>query len=410
MTSQPHSRGALRPTIVLATLTLFALMSSVAGTENATAIVDNARPMRPTTTPSTSPSSSLPSTASSTTTTSTSASPPPLALPLLLHRREDADAPESFYDSVGRILRNTNTASFRGQSEQRWRRIGVGRDTLERRHSLFKRDVVVVAAATVAGDTTSSSSIASGIATGDADAGTYSILNLSCHQLHSFRNTFDTAISVVDLSCNGLQNGGSITKTLTLAHLPALRTLSLAGNEIGDFAGATLFGGGVGRTLRSLDLSANRLRALNGSHFAAALAPAVERIRLANNEIERIAPGTFRTLSGLQVLDLSYNRLDGRAVPELQAIGGLVALSVAFNRRLGVALPDFVASWSLKELDASGTDLCGVPAALAQSVHALNVSHNRFEVSRRREFPSEHLRKFRVVFCYQYSMEFHSNV
>jgi len=44
-------------------------------------------------------------------------------------------------------------------------------------------------------------------------------------------------------------------------------------------------------------------------------------------------------------------------------------------------MQEFVASWSLKELDASGTGLCQVPAALAQSVRTLKLSDNWLKVS-----------------------------
>jgi len=62
-------------------------------------------------------------------------------------------------------------------------------------------------------------------------------------------------------------------------------------------------------------------------------------------------------------------------------IPDLVSLSIAYNPEVGVAMQEFVASWSLKELDASGTGLCQVPAALAQSVRTLKLADNWLKVS-----------------------------
>lgn len=199
-------------------------------------------------------------------------------------------------------------------------------------------------------------------------------LNLTCNQIHRFHNTYDTNITGVDLTCNGISDA----TLLSFDHLPTLRSLSLAGNNLTSFTDRNMFHSDS-KSVRLLDLSANRLSALNATNFARL--GNIEWLRLAHNDIGTIAPDTFGALQSLQLLDLSYNRIDVRAVPALQAIPALVALSVAFNRQLGAALQEFVATWSLKELDASGTGLCHVPAALAQSVHTLNVSHNHFEVS-----------------------------
>lgn len=184
--------------------------------------------------------------------------------------------------------------------------------------------------------------------------------------------SIETNATSIDLSCSNI-NESSI---LSFGNVPQLQTLILAGNDLTDFTGS-MFNGSA-EQLRTLDMSGNRFITLGVRHFDRLVH--IERIRMAHNQIAHIEEGTFDRLQSLQLLDLSHNHIDVQAVPALRSIPDLVALSVAFNPALGTALQEFVASWSLKELDASGTGLCNVPAALAQSVHTLNVSYNQFEV------------------------------
>ena len=161
----------------------------------------------------------------------------------------------------------------------------------------------------------------------------------------------------------------------------------------------------VSSTLITLDLSGNRLSQLSGSFFAQRM-PQLKQLNLAHNQlggtisrrafynlisletlllswnnITDIDYETFLALPNLQHLDLSHNQLSGSAIRALQGIPDLVSLSIAHNPEVGAAMQEFVASWSLKELDASGTGLCQVPAALAQSVRTLKLSHNWLQVS-----------------------------
>lgn len=158
-------------------------------------------------------------------------------------------------------------------------------------------------------------------------------------------------------------------------------------------------------SLVTLDLSGNRLSRLSGSFFEQRM-PQLKQLNLAHNQLDGaidrqafynlmgletlllnwnnitdIDYETFLALPNLQHLDLSHNRLSGSAIRALQGIPDLVSLSIAHNPQVGAAMQEFVASWSLKELDASGTGLCQVPAALAQSVRTLKLSHNWLQVS-----------------------------
>lgn len=276
---------------------------------------------------------------------------------------------EYFYNIVSRNQRNMGI--FSRDQNRRWRQV-MGSDPIQRR-SMMKRDIAAAATSTSDNNIRLPLNRSHREVRNVGNTDIYTI-NLTCHQIHRFHNSFDTNITEVDLSCNGIRD----TTLLSFDHLPALRSLSLAGNNLTSFTDSSVFRNNL-KNFRTLDLASNRLAALNATNFARLRS--IEHMRLSYNDIVTIAPDTFSALQSLQLLDLSHNRIDARAVPALQAIPGLVALSVAFNRQLGPALQEFVATWSLKELDASGTGLCKVPAALAQSVHALNVSHNNFEVS-----------------------------
>lgn len=200
----------------------------------------------------------------------------------------------------------------------------------------------------------------------------YSV-NMSCQKIDRFHtdNIPANTTNNLDLSCNHFSTADNIS----FGDLN-LKSIDLSHNNI-HHIGPELFRHTV--NLTHLNLTSNSLSAIYRTDFYALRH--LETLRLGHNGLVHVEPDTFADLVNLQLLDLSYNEIDTGAVRALQGIPALRALSVAFNSNLGVALQEFVASWSLKELDASGTGLCSIPAALAQSVHTLNVSHNHFEVS-----------------------------
>ncbi|XP_023163787.2 uncharacterized protein LOC111594628 [Drosophila hydei] len=163
----------------------------------------------------------------------------------------------------------------------------------------------------------------------------------------------------------------------TLTVLPAvsgtLITLDLSGNQLSQLSGS--FFEQRMPQLKQLNLAHNRLGgAIARQAFYNLIG--LETLLLSWNNITDIDYETFLALPNLQHLDLSHNQLSGSAIRALQGIPDLVSLSIAYNPQVGAAMQEFVASWSLKELDASGTGLCQVPAALAQSVRTLKLSHN----------------------------------
>lgn len=197
-------------------------------------------------------------------------------------------------------------------------------------------------------------------------------LDLSNNRIRSVDARHLSHLKYLDLTCNDILDGSE----LHINGLAHLQSLDISGNRL-DALPDELFAGT--QQLRNLQLMGNRFERIAESNFRNL--NDIEVLNLSNNRIRVIENETFIHLLNLQYLDLAYNQLDKVSVRALQGIPDLAHLSVAFNRQLGNALQGFVSSWSLKYLDASGTGLCEVPSALAQSVHTLNISHNTFPVS-----------------------------
>lgn len=198
------------------------------------------------------------------------------------------------------------------------------------------------------------------------------VLNLSGNRLTSFRSDHIPNVNVLDLSANAF----TTPTQLHLNYLNDLQRVDLSCNQFNELH-QTLFQNTT--NLKVLNVACNRLTRIWKNYFFNLIN--VEILQLSHNNITEIENDTFVYLPNLQYLDLSYNRIDATSIRALQGIPDLIGLSLAYNGRLGNALQGFVASWSLKELDASGTGLCQIPAALAQSVHTLNISDNHFQVS-----------------------------
>nr|XP_054503827.1 leucine-rich repeat-containing protein 47 [Agelaius phoeniceus] len=161
------------------------------------------------------------------------------------------------------------------------------------------------------------------------------------------------------------------------AALPALHTLVLSRNALGP-AGLGAGLGGPLPALRLLDLSGNGLEALpaalggtgGGAEDAAPAFPQLRSLNLSANRLRELGPGLCRAAPQLQELLLSGNRL--RALP-----GGLLPpegppapfpllsrLDAADNEvaELGA---DIAALPALKSLDVANNQLRELPAALA---------------------------------------------
>uniref|UniRef100_A0A1B0ASQ1 LRRCT domain-containing protein n=1 Tax=Glossina palpalis gambiensis TaxID=67801 RepID=A0A1B0ASQ1_9MUSC len=197
-------------------------------------------------------------------------------------------------------------------------------------------------------------------------------LNLNYNRLKSFSPAYDMKLRELYLCCNEIESLASLNFTI----LYNLEVLDLSGNRL-ESLDSSLFPQMM-HNLRVLNLANNQFVTVYRETFYNLLS--LNTLLLAANNISDIDYETFLALPNLQYLDLSYNQLQGKSIRALQGITGLVALSIAFNPHLGPYMQEFVASWSLKELDASGTGLCQIPAALALSVRSLGLTHNWLKI------------------------------
>ncbi|KNC23797.1 hypothetical protein FF38_01290 [Lucilia cuprina] len=175
------------------------------------------------------------------------------------------------------------------------------------------------------------------------------------------------------LSSNIIENLSSIDFSL----LKNLESLDISHNLLQN-SESSFFNQRM-HNLKHLNLAFNQLGSIYRETFYNLLS--LNTLLLSHNNISDIDYETFLALPNLQYLDLSFNGLKGKSIRALQGITGLVALNIAFNPEIGAYMQEFVASWSLKELDASGTGLCQIPAALAQSVRSLKLTHNWLKFS-----------------------------
>lgn len=196
-------------------------------------------------------------------------------------------------------------------------------------------------------------------------------LNVSENQLVSFNGKHLPILKFLDLSCNNIANSTQIQ----INELSELEHFDLSGNQL-NIIQRNVFEKSI--KLKVVNLSYNRLNSINKDTFRDLVN--IEGLDLSYNQITFIDNDSFSHLIKLQYLDLSHNRIDAITLRAVQGIPNMIKLSIAFNTKLGDALQGFISSWSLKELDMSGTGLCEIPNALAQSIHTLNVSNNNFAV------------------------------
>ncbi|XP_055643841.1 uncharacterized protein LOC129779994 [Toxorhynchites rutilus septentrionalis] len=202
---------------------------------------------------------------------------------------------------------------------------------------------------------------------------TLEYLNVSSNRIKSFSSSHLQYLTRLDLSCNVISNSALLLPFM----LRNLTDLDLSCNQL-ESIGRGLFL--HARSLHRLDISGNAIKRLNRSIFYNLIN--LEYLNLAGNRIDVIENDTFSYLLNLQFLDLSHNEIGPSSIRALQGIPALIGLSLANNARLGQVMHEFVASWSLKELDASGTGLCHIPTALAQSVKSLKLANNLLNVIR----------------------------
>lgn len=271
------------------------------------------------------------------------------------------------FQSVRRMLRDENASAGSQRSELRFS------SPQQQQHALHKREVAAEATTLVVLNLTRQGLQAYDAAQNYPGQGQELVtgLDLSRNQLRCLKLQQFTQLQQLDASNNMLTTLPAVSST-------ALMMLDLSCNRLAQLPDAGFFAQRQPQ-LRHLNLAHNRLGNISRQAFYNLIG--LQTLVLSNNLIEDIDYETFLALPNLQQLDLSENRLRGSAIRALQGIPDLVSLSIAYNPQVGAAMQEFVASWSLKELDASGTGLCQVPAALAQSVRTLKLAHNWLKVT-----------------------------
>lgn len=200
-------------------------------------------------------------------------------------------------------------------------------------------------------------------------------LNLTINQIKTFKCIACNQLKLIDFSCNQISD----LTNLSFNNVSELEYLDISCNQINTIQWSTDSIGAI-KTLRILNLAQNKINLIRHTDFSHLYN--LETLILANNNITVIENGSFVNLPYLEYLDVSNNNLNASSIHALQGIPILSGLSLAYNPELSDALQGFVATWSLKELDMSGTGLCQIPAALAQSVHTLRLADNNFKVNK----------------------------
>lgn len=103
---------------------------------------------------------------------------------------------------------------------------------------------------------------------------------------------------------------------------------------------------------------------------------------MSNNQILDLSKTAFHSLTGLQVLDLSHNRIEVLQFGQFSGLGGLRLVNLAHNHLR--SLPrDVFESTSVEWVDLSNNEFVAMPtSALTEasaSIRHLNLSHNRIE-------------------------------
>lgn len=151
------------------------------------------------------------------------------------------------------------------------------------------------------------------------------VLDLSANRLTRLTDDLFAelpALVMLDLSRNKIQT----VSAGAFESLRQLHTLHLEDNNLGHVPTAALVP--LAGSLRSLYLSKNLIESLEDRAFRHLARLRV--LRLNDNAINRVDPSAFESLVSLDVLDLSFNRLDG-AIPAFSIVSPLTYLDLSGN-------------------------------------------------------------------------------
>lgn len=181
-----------------------------------------------------------------------------------------------------------------------------------------------------------------------------------------------TSLVVVDLSANRLTR---LTDDL-FGRLPSLTTLILSRNKIQTVATGAFESL---PNLRSLHLDDNNLAHVPSAALAP-LAAHLQSLTLAKNLIESLEDGAFRHLARLERLELNDNAIGRIDLLAFETLVSLDVLDLSFNRLDG-AVPAFSFTLPLTHLDLSGNMWRQLPASFLSGftrLQTLNISYMEY--------------------------------
>ncbi|XP_073105047.1 uncharacterized protein [Elaeis guineensis] len=195
--------------------------------------------------------------------------------------------------------------------------------------------------------------------------------------LQEFPNPSST-LSFVDLSNNMLQ--GPIPKSVF--RLSNLRALILASNNFSGTVGLASIGNL--RNLSFLDLSNNMLSVIDGDDSSSlASFPSIYSLSLVSCNLSRL-PAFLRYQKGVEILDLSMNRIGG-SIPSwiwsIEKYSSVTYVNLSFNMFTSVEGPPYFSNFSSMILDLQANMLQGPLPVPPPNTIALDYSNNSFTSS-----------------------------
>ncbi|XP_046399914.1 uncharacterized protein LOC124166423 [Ischnura elegans] len=156
-----------------------------------------------------------------------------------------------------------------------------------------------------------------------------------------------------------------------ITHATSLRWLDLSGNPLERIREETATYQGASQ-LQELHISGTNLTALNTNDLISF--PGLLQLSLSQNRISRVAPGIFKPLRSLAVLDLGLNELEVLPGDRLRGLKSLRTLNLTHNRLKTLdPFPEDLKAMQI--LDLSFNQLTRVPQDTFRHLRALSALH-----------------------------------
>ncbi|XP_071443356.1 chaoptin-like [Hetaerina americana] len=159
--------------------------------------------------------------------------------------------------------------------------------------------------------------------------------------------------------------------TSVITHATSLRWLDLSGNPLERIREETASYQGSSQ-LQELHITGTNLTALNANDLISF--PALLQLSLSQNRISRVAPGIFKPLRSLAVLDFGLNEIEVLPGDRLRGLKSLRTLNLTHNRLKSLdPFPEDLKS--IQILDLSFNQLTRIPQDTFRHLRALSALH-----------------------------------